>query len=204
MIGILDVDLGNIRSVANAIYSIGYDYQIVREPDRIDQVSHLILPGVGSYYTAMDNLKRLNLFTKVREFAAAGRPVLGLCLGMQLLSGFGEEGGGAEGLGLIPGKVMRLECEPLLPLPHVGWNTLNIVRDHPVFYRVKSQVDFYFVHSYGFQCQDDESVLAVTDYGLPVTAVVGKGNVLGFQFHPEKSQGNGLRLLENFCDWDGN
>jgi glutamine amidotransferase len=122
---------------------------------------------------------------------------------MQLLSATGEEGGEGEGLGLIPGEVRRLDPAGGLALPHVGWNTTCFRAPHPVFKNVKDGLDFYYVHTYGFRCEDPAHVLAVTEYGQEVASIVGRDNIIGFQFHPEKSQANGLRLLENFCAWNG-
>lgn len=203
MIGILDIDMGNLRSVSKAVYSLGFDFVLVEGPDQLDLATHLIVPGVGSYRTAMQHIHARGLRPGIRDFAESGKPVAGICLGMQLLSGWGTEGGDCEGLGLIPGKVVRLEPEGGLALPHVGWNTTAFKREHPVFKKVRDGLDFYYVHTYGFRCEDPADVLATTDYGQEVCSIVGRGNVIGFQFHPEKSQANGLRLLENFCDWDG-
>ena len=128
---------------------------------------------------------------------------MGICLGMQLLSDWGEEGGGSAGLGLISGEAKRMPEERDLLLPHVGWNTVEFVKNHPVFQGVKNGIDCYFVHSYHFVCKSDEHVYGRSSYGRDFVSVVGRDNVLGFQFHPEKSQKNGLQLIENFCDWDG-
>lgn len=203
MIGILDMEMGNLRSVSNAIYSLGYDPKIVQSSDDIAEASHLIIPGVGAYSMAMQNIERLNLRAPIRDFAATGKPVLGICIGMQVLADFGDEGGGAEGLKLVPGKVERLADAPGLAIPHVGWNNIKLTGDHPVFAKVKSGVDFYFVHSYRFLCENAADVYAETDYGTSWPSIVGHDNVIGFQFHPEKSQINGLKLLENFCEWNG-
>lgn len=203
MIGILNIDIGNLRSVYNALDTMGYDAKIVAEADSFDDLSHLIIPGVGSYFNAMKSIQTSDLKNRIHKFSKSGRPVLGICLGMQLLSSTGYEGGKTGGIDLIPGQVDKLSPPDNLSLPHVGWNTLHFCREHPVFYRVKHGVDCYFVHSYQFICQDDTHCLAITDYGIDFTSIIGKDNVLGFQFHPEKSQANGLKLLENFCDWDG-
>lgn len=203
MIGILDIDMGNLRSVSKAVYNLGFDFVLVEGPDQLDLATHLIVPGVGSYRTAMQHIHARNLRPGIRAFAESGRPVAGICLGMQILSSSGEEGGEGEGLGLIPGHVERLRPEGDLALPHVGWNTTTFKGDHPVFKNVKSGLDFYYVHTYHFRCEDPVDVRAVTEYGQEVTSIVGRENVIGFQFHPEKSQANGLRLLENFCKWSG-
>jgi glutamine amidotransferase len=202
MIGIIDCDLGNLRSVANALDSLGQDVRVLREP-ACDDLTHLILPGVGSYFHAAGQLRERGFTEAIRAFAASGRPLLGICLGMQLLSTSGEEGGAGQGLGLVPGRVVRFDSDRVPTIPHVGWNGVAFARSHPVLRKVKTGVDFYFVHSYHLVPDQAEHVLGRTEYGAPFTSVVAKDNVLGFQFHPEKSQANGLRLLENFCDWDG-
>lgn len=203
MIGVLDIGMGNLRSMANAIDQNGFDPLMVQEASAFDGLSHLVIPGVGNFGAAMSEIAARNLRHGIRDFAASGRPLLGVCLGMHLLAAQGEEGGPNEGLGLIAGTVRRLEPGPDLRVPHVGWNVLHVCRDHPVFEGVKANRDFYYVHSFAMVCESDENVLGTTDYGGPVTAVAGRGNILGFQFHPEKSQANGLKLIENFCLWDG-
>ncbi len=205
MIGVVDLRMGNLRSVTNAITSLGHDHHIVAEPiDLHDDVTHLVLPGVGSFDVAMQHLREQALESAIGAFAAGGKPVLGICLGMQLLATAGEEGGETKGLGLVDGKVVRFDAGRVPAIPHVGWNELRLARTHPVFQRVKSGVDFYYVHSFHFRCEREVDRLGVVEYGGDdYTSVVARRNVLGMQFHPEKSQANGLRILENFCDWDG-
>jgi len=202
MIGILDFGMGNIRSVSNAVYRNGFDPVIINTAANFDDISHLILPGVGNFSAAIPEIENRHFRQPILNFVASGRPLLGTCLGMQLLMSNGEEGGSYLGLGLIPGKVTRLKCGGLR-VPHVGWNTLNIDKVHPIFQNIKSGRDFYFVHSYAVVCDHESDLLASTDYGGLVAAVVGRANVVGVQFHPEKSQLNGLRLIESFCQWDG-
>lgn len=203
MIGVLDIGMGNLQSMANAIDQNGFDPLIVKEASAFDDLTHLVIPGVGNFAAALSEIDARNLRDGIRGFADSGRPLLGVCLGMQLLAAQGEEGGRNEGLDLIAGTIRRLEPGPGFRVPHVGWNVLQVNRDHPVFEGVKANRDFYYVHSYAMECESNENVLGVTDYGGPVAAVVGRGNVLGFQFHPEKSQTNGLKLIENFCLWEG-
>jgi glutamine amidotransferase len=202
-IGILNLDLGNLRSVSNAIYSLGYDPRLVETPQELDGLSHLVIPGVGAFHTAMQHFESSGLLEPVRAFQRSGRPVLGLCLGMQMLAAVGEEGEETEGLGFIPGRVTRLD-ETLAPsVPHVGWNSVEWRRPHPVTEGVRSGVDFYFVHSYQVRLDTEADLLGATEFGMPIASVVARRNVIGFQFHPEKSQASGLRLIENFCGWDG-
>ena len=203
MIGILDLDIGNLRNVTKAIDALGFDCALVDQAAQLEPLSHLVIPGVGAYSTAARHLDEKALRGAVQAFAKSGRPVLGICLGMEILSEHGEEGGDSDGLGLVPGVVRRMAPGPGVDLPHVGWNGLRFHVEHPVFRGVKSGVDFYFVHSYAFDDPDPACVYASTSYGREFPSIVGRRNVVGLQFHPEKSQSNGLRLLENFCNWDG-
>ena len=201
-IGVIDIGIGNLGSLRNALYSQGWDTLPVRTPDDFCDISHLILPGVGSFAAAMQRLSKTALLEQIRNFASSGKPILGICLGMQLLAEFGTEGGKIEGLGLVPGRVDSLSVADLR-LPHVGWNNAHQSQKHPVLDGIRDDVDFYFVHSYRFFTDDTSSVIAQTEYGETFPSIVGKSNVIGTQFHPEKSQANGLRLLDNFCLWDG-
>lgn len=201
-IGILDYGMGNISSVYNALMHLGYDPEIVSESNAIQACSHLIIPGVGSYAKAMENIIERGFDLDIDEHARLGKPLLGICLGMQILSDDGEEGELAKGLGFIKGRVLPLDIAPL-PVPHVGWNALTFNFDHPLCRNVKKHVDFYFVHSYFFKVENEKNVLAQTDYGQSIPAIIVNKNVVGIQFHPEKSQDNGLLLIENFCEWDG-
>jgi glutamine amidotransferase len=203
IIGILNLKLGNLGSVVNALAQNGFDAVVVDDPARIEDLTHLVVPGVGHFTAAMAEAKRMQATGAVRRFAASGRPVLGICLGMQLLASHGYEGEGSAGFDLIPGRVDRLPVEPGLRLPHVGWNRVMPLRAHPVLDGIKPERDFYFVHTYAYTCADAGDVLAETDYGQRFTSLVARGNIVGAQFHPEKSQVSGLRMLENFCLWDG-
>jgi glutamine amidotransferase len=203
-IGIVDLEMGNLRSVANAVTSVGCDPKWVRRPADLEGITHVILPGVGSFKTAADNLDALDLRGVLVRWAEGGAPLLGICLGMQLLGGVGEEGGEGRGLGVVGGRITRLDPTKVPSIPHVGWNEAKLRRKHPVFDRVKSGVDFYYVHSYHFVAAQDDDVLATVEYGgSDYASVVASGSVLGVQFHPEKSQANGVRIVENFCYWDG-
>ena len=201
VVGILDLQLGNLRSVANAVYEQGYDFVIVTDAAQLDDLSHLILPGVGHFQTAMQHFTQSGLLESVQAYVASKRPLLGICLGMQLFAALGHEGCLTQGLDFIPGAIVPFNQENLR-VPHIGWNTVRFQREHPVFAQVKKDRDFYFVHSYHYQGEADY-IYATTDYGAAFPAIIGKENVIGFQFHPEKSQKNGLQLLENFCQWDG-
>lgn len=196
MIGIVDCGTSNLRSVENVFTFLGSESTITGDPALLDRCDRLVLPGVGTFAHAMTNLKSSGLDQAIREFSASGRPVLGICLGMQLLADLGTEPSETSGLGLIPGKIVKLEAD--VRLPHVGWNTVNKTQEHPLLKGVKAGVDFYFVHSYYFQAADESHVLAQADYGFPFPCIVARDNVIGTQFHPEKSQKHGLKLLKNF------
>lgn len=200
-IGILKMPAGNLRSVSNAVYENGFDPLLVDETDDFNSLTHLIVPGVGNFRAVMTHLNQVGLAERILGFASSGRPLLGICAGMQLLAERGTESAETPGLGLIAGAIDRLPEQERLP--HVGWSEVELCFDHPVVAGVKRGRDFYFVHSYALQDGDRGQWLGVSNYGAQFAAIVAQDNVVGFQFHPEKSQANGLRLIENFCNWDG-
>ncbi len=202
MIGIVDYGLGNLRSVQGALEFLGAPSQITRDPAVLKECSKLILPGVGSFRVAMENIHAKGLFDVLLECARVQRtPLLGICLGMQLLAQSGEEDGATPGLGLIDGVVRRFELDSSFAVPHIGFNSAKFVgRDGSLFSGLGEQAEFYFVHSYRFECSNADDVAAWCEYGERFTASVQRGNVFGTQFHPEKSQTNGLRVLKNFID----
>lgn len=202
MIGIVDIGLCNLRSVEKAVYSRGGDSVFVDAPSKLEGVERLILPGVGSFRAASERLRATGLADAIVKFAAE-KPILGICLGMQLLAGWGDEHGGSPGLGLIPGRVHRLDPGPALRVPHIGWNSVQLTRGHPLFAKIKPQRDFYFVHSFHIVPDNASDVLATTEHGSPFVSAVARGKVVGVQFHPEKSQANGMRVVEAFLDWSG-
>jgi glutamine amidotransferase len=202
-IGIVDVGIGNIGSLRNALHSQGWDTVSVSTPGDFAGLTHLFLPGVGAFAAAMARLNQTSMIEPIRHFAAKGHPVMGICVGMQILAETGIEGGHTHGLALIPGKVLPIASKTGLRLPHVGWNQARQSRAHPLLKGIRNDVDFYFVNSYRFVASEMETVLAETDYAERFPSLISKGNVVGAQFHPEKSQTNGLRLLDNFCLWDG-
>ena len=203
MICVVDYGAGNLASVRNVFDQLGQSIDVVTRPEDLGRYSRLILPGVGSFRRAMETLESRGWTAPIRAFADEGKPVLGICLGMQLLFDAGEEHGETPGLGLIPGRVTLMEPAPPHRVPHVGWNNLIPARDHALLRGVKQHVDYYFVHSYHCVPRDESAVIARCDYGGEFVAVAGRDNVVGTQFHPEKSQPSGLRLLENFLEWDG-
>ena len=203
MIGIVDVDLGNLGPLRQALYSLGQQVALISAPSAPDDVSHLLLPGVGAFRAAMGKLAGAGLVEPIREFVKSRRSLLGICLGMQLLATEGDEGGVTPGLALVPGRVVPLAPKAGFRIPHVGWNEIRRARQHPVLQGIRNDGDFYFVHSYQFAADEPADVYAEAEYGEPFSAIVGRANVLGVQFHPEKSQANGLRILDNFCAWSG-
>lgn len=195
MIAIIDYGMGNIHSVKTAVERLGFATFVTSDPDGVSEADGVILPGVGAFGDAMHNLSATGLATSVQRYASEGKPLLGICLGMQLLFSHGEEHGRHEGLGLLPGKVVRFSGPG--KVPHMGWNRLRFLRPSPILADL-SDGYVYFVHSYHVLPGDAGDLLAQTDYGGPVTAIVGRDNVFGMQFHPEKSGPLGMQLLANF------
>lgn len=199
-IGLIDCGLGNLASVRNAFEHLGVPVETVRAPDGLFACSHLVLPGVGSFQAGMKRLRARGLDEAIRREVAAGKPLLGLCLGMQLLAAEGSEFEPAPGLALVPGRVIRLAPQDAaLRLPHIGWNDVAFVSPSPLFEGLGEGTAFYFVHSYGYDDPEAPTVRGIADYGGPVVACIEQGRVFGAQFHPEKSQAAGLALLANFA-----
>ena len=198
MISIIDYGMGNLRSVENALAFLDVPHRLVREPEEVLAADKLILPGVGAFQKAMENLTSTGVAAATIAAARKGTPLLGICLGMQLLADFGEEGGRCAGLGLVHGTVKRLEAGAELRIPHMGFNVVKVMKAHPLFDGIADESHFYFAHSFRFDCSDDV-VLGCARHGVEFAAAVADGNVWGAQFHPEKSQSHGLRLLQNFC-----
>jgi glutamine amidotransferase len=194
--------MGNLRSVLNAFDLIGADAQLVDTPAGLEPADRIVIPGVGAFRDAMAALDERGFTEALPRVAESGRPILGICLGMQLLASQSSEHGEHTGLDLIPGRVERIEPGLGLRVPHVGWNDLSVTRESPLLDGWGGEVTCYFVHSYELRPDDSESVIATTDYGRPLTACVQSANVYGAQFHPEKSADDGLRLLRNFVSID--
>lgn len=203
MIAIIDYGMGNKHSVYNALKYIGADAIISSNGNEIRKAERLILPGVGAFGAAMENLQQLGLKEILdEEVLIKGKPFLGICLGMQLLARTGTEKGCFAGMGWIAGEVQRLEAdETRFKLPHVGWNDIELIKDAALFKGLKKERAFYFVHSYAMQLGDENDLLARANYGVDFTAAVLRDNIFATQFHPEKSQKNGLIVLENFVNW---
>ena len=200
MIGIIDYDAGNIRSVEKALSYLGEKTVVSRDPDILKSVDKVILPGVGSFGQAMENLHRYELVPVIRDMIEDGKPFLGICLGLQLLFESSEESPGAEGLGILKGKILKIPSSPGLKIPHMGWNSLQLQNNGRLFRNVPQDTYVYFVHSYYLQAQEPEIVKAVTGYGTEIHASVEKDNVFACQFHPEKSGKYGLEILKNFAE----
>jgi glutamine amidotransferase len=199
MIKIVDYGMGNLRSVQKAFEKLGAEAVICANPAELDGAEKLVLPGVGAFRDAIHELRRIELDKPVREHIASGRPFLGICLGLQLLFDVGYEDGEWEGLGVLPGKVVRFKDQPDLKIPHMGWNTLELARPSRLFDGIPSGASFYFVHSY-YVVPSDESVIAArTEHGTKFVSAVTRENLFATQFHPEKSQAVGLKLLANFA-----
>jgi len=197
MIGIIDYGMGNLYSLSKALERLGYGYEFVSDPERLSDFSGLILPGVGAFGDAIANIRELGLEKALQDYAASGKPILGICLGMQLLFGKSEEYGEHIGLGLLSGEAVRFRGD--FKVPHMGWNELQVKQQHSLLEGVQSGDYVYFVHSYHVRVGAPEVLLATTDYHQAVTAIVGRDNVFGMQFHPEKSGETGMRLLSNFA-----
>ncbi len=201
MIGIVDYGMGNLSSVANALEYCGTLNRVLESPDQMDDCERIILPGVGAFGRAMENLAMGGWVDALRFWASEERPLLGICLGMQLLVDESTEFGLTKGLGLISGRVDLMKPEGLV-VPHMGWNSLAIIKPHPLLAGVKNGDDVYFVHSFALKDSPD-CWLATADYGGKIPAVIGRGSVAGAQFHPEKSLAPGLAILKAFSVWDG-
>ncbi len=203
MIAIIDYGMGNKHSVYNALKYIGVDSVISRDAGEISKAERIILPGVGAFGAAMENLRQMGLEDILHEeIMVKGKPFLGICLGMQLLAETGTEKGLFQGLGWIAGEVTRLQPPGTgFKLPHVGWNDIELVKDTVLFKGLKKEKAFYFVHSYAMRLKDEGDLAATSNYGVDFTAAVLRDNIFATQFHPEKSQKNGLTVLENFIDW---
>jgi imidazole glycerol-phosphate synthase subunit HisH len=222
MIALIDYGISNLRSVQKAFEHLGVGVTLVDTPEQLAQADRLILPGVGAFRAGLDGLRQRGLIEPIKQAARDGKPLLGICLGMQLLFESSDELGQTAGLGLLPGHVTRIKRQEAgdekqeaggrrqetshsslitrhsLKIPHMGWNQLDLVRDHPLVRGVETGAYAYFVHSYAVYPERGDIVIATTEYGGPFASIVGRGALCGLQFHPEKSQAVGLKLLQNF------
>ena len=206
---VIDYGSGNLHSVFNACNKVteemsgNISVKISNQISDLEDATHIILPGVGTFDDCINNLGHTGLVPVLKkEILEKKKLFLGVCVGMQILADLGFENGQHEGLGFIPGKVMKIDDQDSsLPVPHVGWNNVAIKQSHPILKDIDDNEHFYFVHSYHFEVCDWENILAVTNYGGEISAIVGRDNIIATQFHPEKSSKAGLQILKNFISW---
>ena len=200
MIAIIDYDAGNLKSVEKALMYLGEECIVTRDADKILSADKVILPGVGAFGDAMNKLNKFGLVDVIRQVAVYGKPLLGICLGLQIMFESSDEAPGVEGIGLLKGKIVSIPPKEGLKIPHMGWNSLEIAPAGRLFKDISNQSYVYFVHSYYLQASNPEDVAATTEYSAHIHAAVEHGNVMACQFHPEKSGDVGLHILKNFCE----
>ena len=198
MIAVIDYDAGNLKSVEKALIFLGETPVITRDREELLAADKVILPGVGAFGDAMDRLHQYGLVDVIKKVVKKGTPFLGICLGLQLMFESSEESPGVEGLGLLPGKILKIPETPGMKVPHMGWNSLKIDPNSRLFKGIPDGNYVYFVHSYYLKAGSEDIVAATTEYGTHIHAAVEKGNLYACQFHPEKSSQTGLKILENF------
>ena len=203
MIGIIDYGSGNVQAIATIYKNLNINYQVITKPEDLDKADKLVLPGVGAFDATMQQLIDSGLKDKLNELVFDKKvPILGICVGLQVM-GYGSDEGNLPGLGWIPGQVKKfdetkIELKP--KLPHMGWNVINDTRNHNLFKGIDNDFGFYFVHSFYFECEKEENILATSNYGGEFTSSIYANHIFGTQFHPEKSHGNGVQLLKNFAE----
>jgi glutamine amidotransferase len=200
MIAVVDYQMGNLRSVQKAFERVGHGAIVTCDPADVERADKIVLPGVGAFEDAIAELRRRELVEPIKEAIVRGKPFLGICLGLQLLFDVSYEGGRHEGLGVLRGEVVRFDLPPEFKVPHMGWNQADIVRPAPALAGIPQGAHFYFVHSYYVVPRDPEIIAIMVEYGRPFCAAVWRDNVFATQFHPEKSQSDGLQLLKNFAE----
>lgn len=200
MIVIIDYGMGNLRSVQKAIEKVGHQATITSDPALVASAKKVILPGVGAFEDAIAELRRLRLDKPIHEAIDAGKPFLGICLGLQLLFDVSYENGRHQGLGIVPGEVVQFDLPRQFTVPHMGWNQLNIRRRSPLLEGLDEGTYVYFVHSYYVAPKDADVISTETDYGVPFCSMIWRDNLYAAQFHPEKSQSDGLKILKNFAE----
>lgn len=199
MITIVDYQMGNLRSVQKAFERVGFSATISSDPEEIARAEKVVLPGVGAFRDAIGELRRRDLVSPLRDVIAQGKPFLGICLGLQLLFDVSYEDGEWEGLGVISGDVVRFHLSADFKVPHMGWNQVRICKSSSILAGIEDGAHFYFVHSYYVRPRESALIALETEYDQPFCAAIQQGNLFATQFHPEKSQANGLRLLRNFA-----
>lgn len=203
MIGIVDYGSGNIYAIATILKNLNIEHEIISSPEELDKADKLILPGVGAFDETMKQLINSGLQEKLNYLVLERKvPVFGICVGMQIL-GNGSDEGKLPGLGWIPGVVKKFDKNLITTkphLPHMGWNTIDNLNDHPIFNKIDKDFGFYFVHSYYFECENEKNILSKCNYGIEFASSIYDNHIFGMQFHPEKSHGNGVQLLKNFAE----
>jgi glutamine amidotransferase len=199
MIGVIDYKAGNLRSIETALNHLGYSYRLSDDPLILRDTAILIFPGVGEARASMNVLRERELDSMIVEFAATGKPVLGICIGCQVMLERSEERN-TRCIGIVPGTVRRFQNRPGMKVPHMGWNQVHYVEEEPLFQDIPQDASFYFVHSFFPEVSDSGDIIASTDYGVNFCSGYRRGNVVAVQFHPEKSGRHGLRLLKNFIE----
>ena len=199
MIAIIDYDAGNIKSVEKALLYLGQEVKVTGDKEEILSADKVILPGVGAFGDAMATIRERGLESVIRQVADRGTPFLGICLGLQLLFERSDEAPGVEGLGILKGEILKIPEKEGMKIPHMGWNSLHLENNGRLFRGIEEGAYVYFVHSYYLKAQDRQAVSSQTFYGVEIDASVCKGNIMGAQFHPEKSGETGLRMLRNFA-----
>jgi len=201
VIAVIDHNYSNLKSICNSLRYLNISFDVIKAENLTDNYSKVIIPGVGNFSKTMNDLVKNGGKKRIFEYSKSKKKIMGICLGMQILASEGEENGPTEGLNLIPGKVKKIENNLNDFLPHIGWNTVKICQDHPVLSGIKDNMDFYFVHSYKFCPINESYTIGHTFYSEKFSSIIAKDNVIGFQFHPEKSQKYGLKIINNFCNW---
>jgi glutamine amidotransferase len=201
MIAIIDYGMGNLRSVSKAFEAVGHQAVVTRDARVIGNAGHVVLPGVGAFGDCMANIEQYGLVEPIHAAIRSGKPFLGICLGLQVLFSESEEFGPHKGLDIIPGKVRRFAAGSELKVPHIGWNQVHLQRACPIFDGIADGAEWYFVHSYFVAPGDTQVAATTTTYGVPFVSSIWKDNLVACQFHPEKSQAVGLRLIKNFGAW---
>lgn len=200
MIAIIDYDAGNVKSVEKALQFLGEEVIITRDKEEILSADRVVLPGVGAFGDAMEKLHNYGLIDVIKEVVSRKTPFIGICLGLQLLFDSSEESPGVKGLGILPGKIVRIPEKEGIKVPHIGWNSLTYPNSGRLYQGIKEDSYVYFVHSYYLQAEDPDIVVAQTQYGVDIQASVEKDNVFACQFHPEKSSSVGMTILKNFIN----
>jgi glutamine amidotransferase len=199
-IAIIDYGMGNLRSVQKGFERVGFPAELTSDPEKVLQADKIVLPGVGAFPTCMKNLEKFGLIEPIREVIRQGKPFLGICMGLQVLFDEGEEFGSHKGLGIIPGRVVRFNLSKKYKIPHMGWNRIRKKKRIPLLAEIEDNSYFYFVHSYYVVPKDPQIIVTVTDYGKDFVSSIIKDNIFACQFHPEKSQALGLKVLKAFAN----